>query len=52
MQLSYRSRGVLKAVVPRWLREPAFAAMVAGVRTSHVRHGGEGALYIYLRKSG
>jgi len=52
MQLNYRSRGVLKSVVPRWLREPVFAALVAGTRTAHVRHGGEGALYVYLRKSG
>jgi DNA-nicking Smr family endonuclease len=52
MELNYRSRGVLKAVVPRWLREPAFAAIVAGVRTAHIRHGGDGALYIYLRKPG
>ena len=52
MELNYRSRGVLKAVVPRWLREPSFAAIVAGVRSAHVRHGGEGALYIYLRKPG
>ena len=52
MELNYRSRGVLKAVVPRWLKEPAFVAIVAGVRSAHVKHGGEGALYIYLRKPG
>jgi DNA-nicking Smr family endonuclease len=52
MELNYRSRGVLKAVVPRWLREAAFGAIVAGVRSAHIRHGGEGALYIYLRKPG
>jgi DNA-nicking Smr family endonuclease len=52
MELNYRSRGVLRAVVPRWLRESAFAAIVAGVRAAHVRHGGDGALYIYLRKPG
>ena len=52
MELNYRSRGILKSVVPRWLREPAFAGMVAGVRTAHIRHGGEGALYVYLRKPG
>jgi DNA-nicking Smr family endonuclease len=51
MELNYRSRGVLKSVVPRWLREPAFAAIVAGVRAAHVKHGGDGALYIYLRKT-
>jgi DNA-nicking Smr family endonuclease len=52
MELNYRSRGILKAVVPRWLREAAFAGMVAGTRAAHNKHGGEGALYVYLRKIG
>jgi DNA-nicking Smr family endonuclease len=52
MELNYRSRGILKAVVPRWLREPGFAGIVAGTRAAHRKHGGEGALYVYLRKAG
>lgn len=51
MELNYRSRGILKAAVPRWLREPAFAGFVAGTRSAHRKHGGDGALYVYLRKS-
>ena len=51
MELNYRSRGILKSVVPRWLREPAFAGIVAGARSAHGRHGGDGALYVYLRRS-
>lgn len=43
-------RGVLKAAVPRWLSEPEFAGLIAGTQTAHRRHGGDGALYIYLRK--
>lgn len=50
MELNYRSRGILKAVVPRWLGEPAFAGIVAGTQAAHKRHGGDGALYVYLRK--
>jgi DNA-nicking Smr family endonuclease len=45
-----RERGVLKEMVPRWLNEPAFAPLIAGTQTAHVRHGGGGALYVYLRK--
>ena len=52
MELNYRSRWILKSVVPRWLGEPAFAGIVAGTRTAHIRHGGEGALYVYMRKLG
>lgn len=44
------SRGVLKSLAPRWLGEPAFSAHVLGSQAAHRRHGGEGALYVYLRK--
>ena len=50
MELNYRSRGILRAVVPRWLHEPVFAQMVADTRVAHNKHGGEGAFYVYLRK--
>jgi DNA-nicking Smr family endonuclease len=33
------------------LSEPGLIEMVADVREAHRRHGGSGALYIYLRKS-
>lgn len=49
--LAGRRRGVLKAMVPRWLCEPPLAQQIADIRTAHRRHGGEGALYVYLRKS-
>jgi len=42
--------GVLKTMVPRWLEEPSFARAIADKRFAHRRHGGDGALYIYLRK--
>lgn len=40
--------GVLRAMVPRWLEEER--AAVAGVQAAHVKHGGAGALYVYLRR--
>lgn len=43
-------RGVLKKNVPRWLRESDLSALVIGFATAHPRHGGEGALYVTLRK--
>jgi DNA-nicking Smr family endonuclease len=42
--------GVLRRQVPMWLREPEFQAIVVGFTTAHVRHGGEGALYVQLRR--
>ena len=44
--------GVLKQMAPRWLNEPELAALIAHVRPAHVKHGGDGALYVYLRKRG
>jgi DNA-nicking Smr family endonuclease len=42
--------GVLKEMVPRWLAEPGLKSLVARVQPAHIRHGGGGALYVYLRK--
>jgi DNA-nicking Smr family endonuclease len=50
LELDRRTRGVLKAMVPRWLKEPDLVRIVADVRQAHRRHGGAGALYVYLRK--
>jgi len=47
----WAGRGVLRKMVPRWLEEPEFATYVVSSATAHRRHGGEGALYVYLRKS-
>lgn len=43
--------GVLREMVPRWLNEPDLAALIASVQPAHVRHGGGGALYVWLRKN-
>lgn len=51
LELDARSRGVLKTAVPRWLKEPALAGIVADMREAHRKHGGAGALYVYLRKT-
>lgn len=44
--------GVLKQMVPRWLNEPGLAGLIASAQPAHVKHGGDGALYVYLRKPG
>ena len=43
-------RGVLKRNVPMWLAEPELRAIVVSFATAAIPHGGEGALYIQLRK--
>jgi DNA-nicking Smr family endonuclease len=43
-------RGVLKRQVPHWLALPEFRSLVIGFEDAGVRHGGEGALYVRLRR--
>jgi DNA-nicking Smr family endonuclease len=43
-------RGVLKRQVPMWLKLPEFRDVVVGFESAGAGHGGEGALYIRLRK--
>ncbi|RMF72886.1 MAG: DNA mismatch repair protein MutS [Alphaproteobacteria bacterium] len=43
-------RGVLSRLLPLWLGEPHFRALVHTVHRAAPRHGGEGALYLLLRR--
>jgi len=42
--------GVLRRFTPEWLAAQPLREMVAGVSQAHRRHGGEGALYVALRR--
>jgi DNA-nicking Smr family endonuclease len=44
-------RGVLKRQVPQWLALPEFRVFVVGFDDAGIRHGGEGALYVRLRRT-
>lgn len=43
-------RGVLRRAVPEWLRSPPFRLLVSGYESAGRRHGGEGALFVRLRR--
>ncbi len=43
-------RGVLRRQVPLWLGLPEFRALVVGFEEAHIGHGGEGALYVRVRR--
>jgi DNA-nicking Smr family endonuclease len=43
--------GVLKRQVPLWLGLPEFRELVIGFEEAHRVHGGEGALYVRVRRS-
>ena len=44
------SRGAIRAAIDDWLHASRHASDIASVRQAHPRHGGEGALYIILRR--
>jgi DNA-nicking Smr family endonuclease len=44
-------RGVLKRHVPQWLNLPEFRTLVIGFEEAHIAHGGEGALYVRVRRT-
>jgi DNA-nicking Smr family endonuclease len=45
-----RGDGVLRRLTPEWLAAPPLRAMVAGLAWADRRHGGEGALYVALKR--
>ena len=42
--------GVLRQAVPRWLNEPAFRSLVLAFDYAERQHGGEGAIYVLLKR--
>jgi DNA-nicking Smr family endonuclease len=43
-------RGILRRAVPLWLKSPELRCIVIGFETAHRAHGGDGALYIRVRR--
>jgi DNA-nicking Smr family endonuclease len=43
-------RGVLRRSVPTWLSQPDFRCFVVSFEEAHASHGGQGALYLRLRR--
>src|SRR5262245_8708516 len=48
---SESERGVLRRQVPQWLSLPEFRSLVVGFEEAHIGHGGEGALYVRVRRA-
>jgi DNA-nicking Smr family endonuclease len=44
--------GVLRRSVPHWLQAPEMRGIVLGFEEAARSHGGSGALYVRLRRSG
>ncbi|QCO55764.1 DNA mismatch repair protein MutS [Pseudorhodobacter turbinis] len=46
-----RRTGILRQQLPHWLRQQPLASAILQVTEAHLRHGGHGAFYVYLRRS-
>jgi DNA-nicking Smr family endonuclease len=46
----FEERGVLRRMVPHWLRLPDVRSLVVGFEEASPQHGGSGALYVRLRR--
>ena len=45
-----KGQGILRAAVPRWLATPPLNGLVTATGRAAVRHGGEGAFYLLIRR--
>ncbi len=45
-------RGAIRAKLLDWLAASRHSGVIAAVRRAHIRHGGEGALYLILKRRG
>ena len=43
-------RGAIRGEIGHWLETSSYADRIASVRIAHQRHGGEGALYVIMRR--
>lgn len=45
-----KGQGILKDAVPRWMNEGANRTRILAIATAQPKHGGDGALYVLLRR--
>lgn len=49
-RIAPEGRGAIRAEIGHWLERSPHADRIASVRVAHPRHGGDGALYVILRR--
>jgi DNA-nicking Smr family endonuclease len=49
---SLGSDGILRQAVPHWFATPSFRPLISAYEFAHRAHGGDGAIYVRLRRSG
>jgi len=44
-----RGEGILRRSFPNWIAEPTVRPLIASYAPAHIRHGGSGAWYVFLK---
>jgi len=44
-------QGVLRLSLPAWLNDPAVRKLISSTAPAHIRHGGTGAVYVFLKQA-
>ncbi len=47
---SENRKGLLRELVPSWINYPTLRPMIINIKTASQKHGGEGAIYILLKR--
>ena len=50
-EINLEYKGVLRKEVPVWLMEPGLTEIILSVSEANQRHGGAGAIYVYLKRN-
>lgn len=45
-----QGQGVLKMSLPGWLADPRLCQIIGSFAPAHIRHGGSGAFYVFLKR--
>ena len=51
LEINSEYKGVLRKEVPVWLMEPGLTEIILSVSEANQRHGGAGAIYVYLKRN-
>ncbi|AIF80852.1 hypothetical protein I862_01445 [endosymbiont of Acanthamoeba sp. UWC8] len=47
---SENNHGLLRGLVPHWVNHPSLRHLIIGIKTAAPKHGGDGAIYILLKR--
>jgi DNA-nicking Smr family endonuclease len=45
-----RGDGILRRSFPNWIADPAVRPLIASYAPAHLKHGGTGAWYVFLKR--